>query len=66
MLYSIDPERISNKEGPNWDAWISLVRGDRIDYAAVLRWVSKDENWKNQGRDSERGYRERQLELWDI
>lgn len=47
MIHSTDPERLSNKEGPCQAAWISLVREDRIDFAAALGWVSKDENWKN-------------------
>jgi hypothetical protein len=38
MLQSTDPERLSNKEGSRWDTWISLGKGNGIDFASGLGW----------------------------
>ncbi|CAH7482258.1 AABR07012635.1 [Phodopus roborovskii] len=32
MLQFTDPERLSNKEGPSCDTWISLERENRTDF----------------------------------
>jgi hypothetical protein len=36
MLQITDPERLSNKECLREDAWISLGRGNRIDFTSRL------------------------------
>jgi hypothetical protein len=32
MLQSTEPKKLSNKEGPRVDAWISLRWGNRIEF----------------------------------
>lgn len=39
MLQTIDLERLSNKEGSRKYTWISLGRGNRIDFRGELGWV---------------------------
>jgi hypothetical protein len=36
MLLSTDPKKLSNKEGPEEDVWISFRRGNKIDIGNVF------------------------------
>ena len=52
MLQSMDPERLSNKEGSRDDAPFSVERGSRIDIAGGLRAV-EDGNRRDGGERRE-------------
>ena len=53
MLQSTDPEKLSNKERSIENAWISLERGNRIDFVGRLE-ACGDGNRHVSGRDGER------------
>ena len=55
MLQSTDPDRLSTKEGSRSNVWISLGRGNRIDYVGGLEVLKEQKRsvWRGSsgGRD---------------
>lgn len=58
ILQSTDPERLRNKEGTRGDAWVSLGKGNKIDFC---RWTGgvdmrdqreRGQRGKSTGRDA--------------